>query len=229
MKKMLILAFALLALSALAQDNAAKAVEGQKLPEQLSVEKWFVGDWICEGTQHASPVGPGAKFTDRFSFNMALRGSWLIYHIDQMKGPVKGKQTLIGSSTWDANAKLHVRRDMNIGGSRVDVTTPGWDGDKLVFTGYMITGEERLPVKQTFTKKGDAAYDSALEVTGADGKPAMWEEESCKKVRRHRTMTPNTPAVWSGKSASAFSPNTPAQPQSRGLSPTGLLLGLAWP
>jgi len=183
MKKMLILAFALLALSALAQEKPAKAAEAQKLPEQLSFEKWFVGDWICEGTQHALPMGPGVKFTDRFSFKMALRGSWLIYHIDQLKGPVKGKQTLIGSSTWDANAKVHVRRDINIGGSRVDVTSPGWDGDQLVFTGYMITGEEKLPVKHTFTKKGDAAYDSALEMTGADGKPAMWEEESCKKVR----------------------------------------------
>ena len=131
------------------------------------------------------------KFTDRFSFNMALRGSWLIYHIDQLKGPVKGKQTLIGSSTWDANAKVHVRRDMNIGGSRVDVTSPGWDGDKLVYTGYMIIGEEKLPVKHTLTRKGDAAYDAYLEVTGADGKPAMWEEESCKKVSGARAMTPN--------------------------------------
>ena len=30
-----------------------------------------------------------------------------------------------------------------------------------------------------------------LEVTGADGKPAMWEEESCKKVSGARAMTPN--------------------------------------
>ena len=153
MKTMLILAFALLALSALAQDKPAKAAEVQKSPpEQLSFEKWFVGNWICEGTQHASPMAPGVKFIDRFSFNMALRGSWLIYHIDQLKGPVKGRQTLIGSSTWDANAKVHVRRDMNIGGSRVDVTSPGWDGDKLVYTGYMIAGDEKLPVKHTFTR-----------------------------------------------------------------------------
>jgi hypothetical protein len=191
MKKMLIRAFALLALSALAEGQSAKAAAAQMLPEQLSVEKWFVGNWICEGTQHASPMAPGVKFIDRFSFRMALRGSWLIYHIDQLKGPVKGKQTLIGSSTWDANAKVHVRRDMNIGGSRVDVTSPGWDSDKLVYTGYMIIGEEKLPVKHTLTKKGDAAYDSALEVTGADGKPAMWEEESCKKVRGVAAMTPN--------------------------------------
>jgi hypothetical protein len=189
--KMIILTFALFAVSALAQGQPAKAAAAQMLPEQLSVEKWFVGNWICEGTQHASPMAPGVKFIDRFSFRMALRGSWLIYHIDQLKGPVKGKQTLIGSSTWDANAKVHVRRDMNIGGSRVDVTSPGWDSDKLVYTGYMIIGEEKLPVKHTLTKKGDAAYDAYLEVTGADAKPAMWEEESCKKVRGVRATTPN--------------------------------------
>ena len=70
---------------------------------------------------------------------------------------------------------------MDIGGSRVDVTAPGCDGDELVFNGYMTAGDEKLPVRQTFTKKGDTAYDSALEVTRADGKPTQWEEESCKK------------------------------------------------
>jgi len=44
-----------------------------------------------------------------------------------------------------------------------------------------------------------------------------------------RTMTPKTPAVWPAKSASAFSPNTPAHPQSRGLSSTKPPLRLAWP
>jgi hypothetical protein len=188
--KIIILTFALFALSASAEGQSARAAAAQK-PDPLSAEKWFVGTWICRGTQHASQMGPAAEFTDRFSFHMALGDSWLIYHIDQLKGPVKGNQTLIGSVTWDANAKLHVRRDMNIGGSRVDVTSPGWDGDKLVFTGYMIAGDEKLPVKQTFTKKSNAAYDSALEVTGVDGKPAQWEEESCKKVKGVSATTPN--------------------------------------
>jgi hypothetical protein len=154
-----------------------------KLPEQLSMEKWFVGSWICEGTQHASPTGPAVKFTDKFTFKMALDGSWLTYHIDQTQGPLQGKRTLVGWGTWDANAKVHIRRDMNIGGSRVDVTALGWDGDTLVFTGYMIVGDEKLRIKQTFTRKGDAAYGSVLEVTGADGEPTQWEEEICKKVR----------------------------------------------
>ncbi len=154
------------------------------LPDQLSVEKWFVGNWICEGEQHASPTAAAVKFIDKFTFEMALDGSWLTYHVDQTKGPLQGKRTLIGWGTWDANAKLHVRRDMNIGGSRVDMTALGWNGDKLVFAGYMTANDEKLPIQQTFTRKGDSAYDSALIVTGAEGKPMEWEEESCRKVGR---------------------------------------------
>lgn len=151
-------------------------------PDKLSVEKWFVGNWICKGTQHASPHSAAVQFTDNLTFEMALEGSWLTFHIDQAQGPLQGKRTLIGWSTWDDNAKLHIRRDMNMGGSRMDVTAPGWDGDTLVFTGYMVTGDEKLPIKQTFTKKGDAAYDSALVVTDAEDKPVEWEEGNCKRV-----------------------------------------------
>ena len=148
------------------------------------MEKWFVGCWICEGTQHASPEAPAVKSTDRFTFKMALEDSWLSFQIDQVKGPLQGKRTLIGWGTWDQNAKLHIRRDMNIGGSRLDMTTLGWSGDTLVFTGQMIAGDEKLPVKQTFTRKGDGAYDSSLLVTGADGRPVAWESETCKRVRK---------------------------------------------
>lgn len=48
----------------------------------------------------------------------------------------------------------------------------------------MITGDEKLPIKQTFTKKGVAAYDSTLVVTGVEGKPMEWEHESCNKIGR---------------------------------------------
>jgi hypothetical protein len=181
----IVLAFALLVSLAFAGQTTPVHTEStpvHKLPEQLALEKWFVGNWNCVGKQHASPMSPAVSFTDKFSFKMVLDGSWLTYHIDQIQGPHKGKRTLIGWGTWDANAKLHIRRDMNLGGSRLDMTTPGWDGDTLVFTGNMIAGDEKLSVKQTFKMESDSAYDSALVVTGAEGNPVEWEEESCKKV-----------------------------------------------
>jgi ketosteroid isomerase-like protein len=168
------------------EDRAVngKPPDGPTLPDQLSVERWFVGNWICQGTQHPSPDAAAVQFSDKLSFKMALDDSWLTFHIDQEQGPLEGKQTLIGWGTWDDNAKVHIRRDMNLGGSRVDVSTPGWDGDKLVFTGYIIANGEELPIRQTFTKKGDAAYDGALIVTSAEGKPVEWEEENCRRIRQ---------------------------------------------
>jgi hypothetical protein len=118
-----------------------------------------VGDWTCKGTQQMSPQKPEIAFTDRFSFQMTLDDSWLIFQIDQLEGPMKGKRRPIASSTWDANARLHVRRDINIGGSRMDLTTPGWDGSLLVFGGFMTTGKDRLPVEQFFTRKTEAEYE----------------------------------------------------------------------
>ena len=187
--KKVFLAFALLALSGIPQDtpknyaNPHKPATQPASPDPLALERWFVGDWICTGIQHSSQTASGVKFTDRFHFRMALGGSWQIYNLHQLEGPHKGQLTLIGAITWDANARLHVRRDMNIGGSRMDMTTPGWDGDTMVSTGYMVRNDQKLPAKQSFLKKNDDRYDSSLEIAGADGKPVDWEEEACRRVR----------------------------------------------
>ncbi len=68
----------------------------------------------------------------------------------------------------------------------------------------MILGDQKLPVQHSLTKKDDAAYDAYLEMFGADGKPAMWEEESCKKVSGAGSSTPNplTARTCYGKLAS---------------------------
>jgi hypothetical protein len=186
--KRILLAFALLSLSCFAQDSSDRHAQSLKPPMQavppdpMSVERWFVGDWICTGIQHSSPTAQAVRFTDRFRFRMALGGSWLIYHLNQIEGPLKGQLTLIGTINWDANARLHVRRDMNIGGSRMDMTTSGWDGDTMVVTGYMVTGDQKLPAKQTFTKRGNDRYGTTLEIAGSGNMSVAWEEEDCRKI-----------------------------------------------
>ncbi len=160
-----------------------KVAQNPAAPKQpLAVEQWFVGDWICSGTMHLSPTSPAVKFTDKFSFGLILDGSWLTYRLHQLEGPHKGQLTLIGNITWDANARLHVRRDMNIGGSRMDMTTPGWDGGKITWTGFMVTGDQKMPATQIFVKKSNTATYNTLQISGPDGKPDSWEEEYCRKI-----------------------------------------------
>ncbi len=187
--KKVFLALALLALPGFPQDSPKNHVNPHTpatepaSPDPLALERWFVGDWICTGTMHSSQTASGVNFTDRFHFYMTLGGSWQIYELHQLEGPHKGQLTLIGAITWDANAGLHVRRDMNIGGSRMDMTTRGWDGNRVDFTGYMVVNGQKSPAKQSLFKKGDDRYDGSLEIAGPEGKPVDWEEETCRRDR----------------------------------------------
>lgn len=182
MNKVFISVLASFLILIIGEATGADDAKPKQVNDPLSVERWFVGDWICKGTQQMSLHEPEITFTDKFSFRMALDDSWLIFHIDQLEGLMKGKRSLIGSVTWDANAHLHVRRDMNIGGSRMDLTTPGWDGSRLVFSGFMTTGEDRLPVEQVFTRKTAAEYGASMKVTDAAETTLAWEKENCERV-----------------------------------------------
>jgi len=185
----ILLAFALLTLSSFAQSGPKDHLKPHTPATQLtssdpvSFELWFVGDWICTGIQHDSPTAPPVRFIDRFRFRMALGDSWLMYRLNQVEGPHKGQLTLIGTITWDANAHLHVRRDMNIGGSRMDMTTPGWNGNSLVSTGYMVTGDQKLLAKHTLIRRGNDSYGATLEFTDPAGVPVGGEEADCKRTR----------------------------------------------
>ncbi len=187
--KKVFLALVFLALPGSPQDspkdsaNPPKPATQLASPDPLALERWFVGDWICTGTMHTLQTTSGVKFTDRFHFRMALGASWQLYSLHQVVGPHKGQLTLIGAITWDANARLHVRRDMNIGGSRMDMTTPGWNDDTMVFTGYMVNNGQKLPARQSLFKKSHDRYDSGLVISGQDGKPFNWEEEACRRTR----------------------------------------------
>jgi len=65
----------------------------------------------------------------------------------------------------------------------MDLTTPGWDGSRLVFSGFMTTGEDRLPVEQVFTRKTAAEYGASMKVTDAAGTMLAWEKGKLRKIR----------------------------------------------
>jgi hypothetical protein len=84
MKKTIVLAITLFVVCAVGYSQPAKTGAGPTQADPLSLEKWFVGTWICEGTEHSSQHNAGVNFTDRFVFKMTLRDSWLTFHIDQL-------------------------------------------------------------------------------------------------------------------------------------------------
>src|SRR5437764_3678915 len=128
--KRLILGAAFAASAAFAQGKPAAppAMEMPKPPEQMSVEKWFVGTWNCKGQQHAGPMGPEMATSSKLDMKIELSGFWLQVKGTMMAGPMKGKEMFEGFASWDGSQ--HIRYDFNPGGV-TKLTTKGWDGDKL--------------------------------------------------------------------------------------------------
>ena len=60
-------------------------------------------------------------------------------------------------------------------------SAPGWEGDKLIWTGELSGAQGRIAFHHTFTKKGDKEWAHLLELRLPDGKWIPAEELTCKK------------------------------------------------
>jgi hypothetical protein len=168
---------ALAAFAAIAQDKPAMP----KPAEELKTEKWFAGSWTCTGTLQPGPMGPGGPVATKLTMKMELAGFWLQVRVHSTEGPMKG-EVAEGFATWDAASKQHVRYEFNPGPRATKYTTPGWDGDKLVFDGEGVLGGPKL--RHTITKKGDNEFQSVFEIAGPDGKMATMEDGSCTRAAK---------------------------------------------
>ncbi len=184
MKKLVALA-ALAASAALAQDKPPAAAKPAMPtpPEELKVEKWFTGEWSCKGKQNPGPMGPGGPTASKLSAKLELGGFWMNYHVNATQGPMKG-EVVDGFATWDADAKNHMRYEFNPGPGWTRTTSSGWTGDTLVFEGEGLMFGKKIPIRHTFTRKGDNEFHGSFEATGPDGKMMETDETTCTRAAK---------------------------------------------
>jgi hypothetical protein len=162
---------------------AAPAGPPKPAPEFITQTKYFLGKWKCEGMMPAGPMGPEAKQATNLNFKMDLGDFYLIVDGDmkvESKPPMK--MTFKGINGYDAMAKKFTRADFDSMGNMMHMTSAGWEGDKMVFTGEGMMMGQKVKMKHTMTKKSDTEMTSAFEQAGADGKWMPAGEDTCKKA-----------------------------------------------
>jgi hypothetical protein len=164
----------LLGASALAQDAPKPA------PEMAQV-KYFAGSWTCSGDAPASPFGPAHKTQTTMMLKLDLDGFWYGGMVTEMKtasnkNPVKGMLHL----TYDASAKQYVLVWVDNFGSWATETSPGWQGDTMVWTGDQMVMGEKATARDTFVKKSDREYTHKFELN-MKGQWGTIVDETCKK------------------------------------------------
>lgn len=160
-------------------DKPAGAMAAPKPAAEMANLKFFDGRWSCSGEGVMEPGGPSMKMTSSVKSHSDLGGFW---QSGMVKGTTAGMPPFEGMfhMTWDAAAKQYVMLWVDNMGGWSQERASGWEGDKLVFTGDMQMGTQKMRARDTFTRKADGgmAHMGEAEV---GGQWVKMMDETCKK------------------------------------------------
>jgi hypothetical protein len=152
-------------------------------PEFLAATKYFLGSWKCDGKMAAGPWGPEAKETTNLGFKMTMNDFYMSIDGDQKTmGATPMSMSFHAMNGYDPMAKKFMRTDYDSTGGYVAFSSPGWEGDKIVFTGDGMMMGQKLKVRHTMAKHNDGEFTSTFEVIGPDGKATPMGDDVCKRT-----------------------------------------------
>jgi len=127
-----------------------------KPASELDQLKMFEGTWRCDGKQPAGPMGPEQVYKSTFKGKKDVDNFWLAFAYNQKKSkvhtmPISAK----GYLGYDPAAKKYVTLGVDNMGGSMSESSPGWEADKLTFSGDGQMGGQKISFRETYTKKSD--------------------------------------------------------------------------
>jgi len=173
MKKIIVGVALLSARTVLAQAPPPPAPEMAQL-------KTFDGTFACTGQNPASPLGAAHKTEATVQGKTDLNGHWYIVRYEEKK-TAENPTPVMAQLSWryDATQKKFVGTCMDSFGGSCQGTSTGWQADTLVFTGEATMGAEKIPSRDTFTRKGTTiTHKGELQLAG---NWTVTDDETCVK------------------------------------------------
>jgi len=168
--------------AAAAPAAAPAAPPAPKPAPELDTFKFFLGKWKCDGKAFASPMSPtehAVKGTAESK--LEVDNFWQSFNYEEKKTKEHPGLKVKGLWGFDQGSKRFVRAAIGNHGEWDTASAPGWEGDKLIWTGELSGAQGRIAFHHTFTKKGDKEWTHVLELRLPDGKWIPAEELTCKK------------------------------------------------
>jgi hypothetical protein len=162
--------------------SSVLAEEAPKPAPELSQLKYFAGTWACTGNAPASPMGPAHKTESTLTFKSDLDGFWYTAVLaEKMTAENPHPVKAMGNLGFDTKGKQILALFVDSFGGWSTETSPGWQGDTMVWSGDQVMMGEKGGARDTFVKKGDGEFTHKFEVSMKD----QWSvivDETCKKA-----------------------------------------------
>lgn len=149
-------------------------------PPELEQLKPFLATAVCTGQAEESPLGPAHTIKGQVSGSMDPTGFWLqIRYVEK-----KTRDNPLATSaeerwSYDPAQKRFVALLWDGFGGYGLGTSPGWEGDNLVWTGEVVMNGQKLPYRQTFTREKGGAIAETWEMQ-LNGAWAKMTSGTCK-------------------------------------------------
>jgi len=162
--------------------SSGLAQQAPKPAPEMSQLKYFAGSWTCSGDAPASIFGPAHKTKTSIMIKSDLDGFWYAGMVAEMKTesntqPVKGMIHL----GYDAKGKQYVMVWVDNFGSWATETSPGWQGDTMIWNGDQMGLGEKATSRDTFAKKSDTEFTHKFDLN-MKGQWSPVLDETCKKA-----------------------------------------------
>jgi hypothetical protein len=173
---------ALLALALIPAFQTAQAQGSQPSgpPKEMAQLKSYEGAWVCHGSVPEGPLGPAHTSTTKVTIHSDLDGMWLSGRIEEAASQANPHpfKALVHMG-YEAGAKTFQMIFVDNTGGSATQTSPGWEGDKMVWLGDGSMAGKKISARDTFTKKG--AELQHLGELQLDGKWTVVQDEICKR------------------------------------------------
>jgi len=150
------------------------------LPE-LELLKPVTGNWTCDGNVPESLLGPARKTSSAQKSRNDLDNRWVTGLVIEKSTPEnprprKGKFHW----TWDAVAKRFHGMWIDNTGAWGTYSSPGWQDQKLIWTGDAVHNGEKIQTRDTFESKSSREMTQRSEIS-VKGQWTLVYEGSCRR------------------------------------------------
>lgn len=173
---------------AAAVPAAAPAAAAPAMPTPnpaLAQLKYFDGTWHCKGQVFPGAMGPAHATTATVHAKWDLNDFWLGVRYAEAKTAANA-HPYTGAFQWgyDGEGKRFISGGVGNMGDYATQASPGWEGDKLIFTGHSHgMGPAPLLARDTFSKKDANTFVHSGEYQNATGGWDKADEEECTRAK----------------------------------------------
>ena len=168
---------AVIVASILSAVPTARASQTPQPASELNQLLFFEGSWSCRVKPTDSPE------IEEFTWDVqrTLNGFWYTATVQSQQA---SRSTTIQHEFlgYDTAAKKLLRTFVTDKGNLINMNSSGWRANKLVWEGVVVTKGQKIPLRETITRKTATEFAATWAVSKTEGQWTLISGETCKKL-----------------------------------------------